>query len=402
MATCTDIEQTLEIGGLGFRSLPVGVEASRPVIGLGAELKATLCLLSGGQAWLSESLGDLREGGVYRQYRGALLELVERVEDGPPLLAHDSHPTYVSGDLARSMGAPRVAVQHHHAHAAASAAGAGVEGPVVAVVCDGTGYGTDGASWGGEVLYCEGGRFERTGHLRYCALPGGDASSRDTWRPAVSLLRDALGEAWQDLDLPMLERIEEAAIRLVARMLKQGINCPRSSSLGRLFDGVAAITGLCMENTQPAEAAIAMQEAASRYLGFSGALVPSGKRGVEPYEYVMSQGGPSAEIDVRAMIRQIAEDVVRGEDVGGIAARFHETVCAGLTDAARSAADGGETEVVVLSGGCFLNPILVSRLIDRLRARGLRPELPSAVPVGDDGVSLGQAVVVAEQLRRAS
>lgn len=401
MVSPAEIERVFESEGAEPRVVRAPLAGPRPIIGLGAELKATVCYLSGSTAWISESFGDLRNGSAYRSYRETLNALTRLTGPNAPTLAHDMHPAYVSSELARAAGENHVAVQHHHAHAVSSAVGAGLTGPMIAVVCDGTGYGSDGASWGGEVLYCEGGRYERLARLRYCALPGGDASSVETWRPAVSLLRDAFGESWREMDLPLQRHLDESTLRLVEQMLRRDVNCPRSSSLGRLFDAVAAITGLCLENSKPAEAAITLQLAAEEYLDHPDGNHRSARddEGISPYAYRIDRTGETTEIDPRETVRQIVADVTSDRDPSWIAARFHETVCAAFAEAIADAAKAQGVRKVVMSGGCFLNPILVAGLDDRLSRRKLHPVRPSSVSVGDDGISLGQAVVAAQRLR---
>ncbi len=376
----------------GYPLLNTPFASPQPVIGLGAELKATVCRLSGSEADLSEPFDDLRDASVYRRYRQRLSQAIRSAGQPPPVIAHDLHPAYLTTGLARDLELSTIGVQHHHAHAVSCAAAAGWDRAMLAVVCDGTGYGTDGASWGGELLFCDDGAFEREAHLRYCPLPGGDAAAIETWRPGISLLREAFGEAWRELDLPLLREVNGDRLAVAAHMLSRNVNCPRSSSLGRLFDGVAAIMGLRLANTFPAEAAIALQQAAESNLS----------RVVEPYDYLLDASGLPANIDLAPMIRQIAQDVINGGDFGRIAARFHETVCVAMTAAVVDAASRRHADVVALSGGCFLNGILQSRLDALLRQEGLRPLSASAVGPGDEGVSLGQAVVAAQRLRSMS
>ncbi len=393
MITATDVRGILSGSGESSRTIDLGVEAPGPIIALGAELKATLCCWTGREAVFSPVRDDLRDGQAYRAYRHALTELAEAFEPDEPMIAHDLHPRYVSAELAAPLNLPTEGVQHHHAHAAAALGQPAPDRRYLAIVCDGTGYGLDGASWGGEVLLCTATQFERIAHLRYCPLAGGDASSIQTWRPAAALLREAFGDKWHDLDLPLIAGLDRYRISLVDRMLAREVNCPRSSSLGRIFDAVAAITGLCLNNTQPAEAAIAVQSAAQQYRETYGDAI-------EPYPVELASDGAPQQIDLRPMIRCMVDDVRTGIDASQMAARFHETVCRAFARVAASAAHQHDVDTVVMSGGCFLNAILSERLSMLLCSAGLEPRLPRAVSVGDDGISLGQALVAGARMWR--
>ncbi len=360
--------------------LHLGAALPVDVVALGGELKNTVCVATGDRAWLSEPHGDLGEAAAYR----AFVKTVDMVRSDLPgddyVIAHDLHPTYASTLYARNLPHPKVAVQHHHAHGVSCAVDAGVALPVIGVVCDGTGYGSDGAIWGGEVLLCRADSFERIGHLDYFRLPGGDAAARATWRPAMSLLREAFPDTWQSLDLPALGRIHPKERTLVERQLDVELNAPNTSSLGRLFDAVAFLTDICAWNEREGQAAIALQQAAG-----------DGSGSVYAFRSIPFEG--SSRLDWRPMIRRIVSDARAGVDVAVISARFHETIAAMFASAVETAMRTFSVDRVALSGGCFLNDRLRGALTARLTGLGASVAVHQRVSTGDAGLSLGQAVI---------
>jgi hydrogenase maturation protein HypF len=370
--------------------LVVPLGADEAVLAVGGELKSTVCVLDGARAVLSEHLGELSNPAAYRNFVATVDSFKELLSVDPRVVAYDMHPSYRSTVYAQSLGLRSTAVQHHHAHAVSCMAENGVTGKTVAVVCDGTGYGTDGAIWGCEVLVADESGFERVAHLDYYRLIGGDAAAIDTWRPAASLVYDAFGDAMPDRLRAAFDRAPADAISLLRGRLASGAGTP-TSSLGRLFDAVAFLLGVCDRNRYEAEAAMRLESCASLE------RCPS----CEPlrFEYEAYDDGP-ARIDFRPAVRAIAGGLAASRTAGELADAFHEGIAATLADAAKRAGDAHGVRDVVLSGGCFANRILLARLSARAQNLGLTVHFHRAVPTGDGCVSLGQAVCAAARLRK--
>lgn len=345
----------------GFVPDPLALPATRPLLALGGDLKAVVGLAGDGRCVLSEHLGDLANPAAFRNWLEATARLQDLLRIRPEAVVVDLHPAYHSVRHGRSLGLPVIAVQHHHAHAAACLAEHAHVGPALAVVCDGTGYGTDGTVWGGEVLRLEGAGCERVAHLATFPLLGGDSGAEDTWRPALGLLYQAFGAAWP----AHLPRPRDPEIIAVAQArLPRAVAC---SSLGRLFDGVAWLLGLCDVNRFEGEAAIAVEQAALR-----------------------GRPGPRLAFDGLAPA-PLVRGLLAGGDPADLALAFHEAVC----DAFAAAVLRRPEETVALSGGCFANRLLLHGLTRRLEAAGRRVLAHRLVPPGDGGIALGQAWVAA-------
>jgi hydrogenase maturation protein HypF len=361
------------------------------VLAVGGELKNAVCLLKNGQAVLSEHLGDLKDGRTYRHFIDTIHHLETLFDVTPELIACDLHPQYLSteyalrrhrGEVAARSPLPLVRVQHHHAHIAACLAENGVEGPVIGLACDGTGYGDDGAIWGCEILRAGLRNYWRLGHLRYLPLLGGDSASHETYRPALAALYDALGEKCLESSAARALTDDEH-LRAGLEMLRGEVNCPPTSSLGRWFDAVAALTGVAKANRYEGEAPMRLEAAV--------------REGVEDaYEFRLTEtAGHGFLIDPRRMTKAIVADVQGGEDAGVVAARFHNTVAAFLAAGARRARDQVRLDVVALSGGCFANRYMTQRLVAELERDGFRVLRHRQTPCNDGAVALGQAVVAA-------
>ncbi len=362
---------------------------STRVLAVGGELKSTFCLLQGGSALVSEHLGDLTNPDTYRHFVASIPRLAALYGFSPDVVAHDLHPAYESTRYAESLNLPALAVQHHHAHIASVMAEADEPGPLIGLVCDGTGWGTDGTVWGCELLRCERGEFSRLGHMDRFPLVGGDAASIETWRPAGALLAAAYGERWPDWLAAMLPRVAarfaQAAGGRAAPFEAQRrarLNTPMTSSLGRLFDAAACLLGLCDRNRHEAEAAMALEAAAASW-----------GEAVEPWPMPVIRRRDGLLLLPAPLVAAICEGIEAGESADRLAAQFHETIAQALAQAALRAAETAGLSTVALSGGCFLNRILLTGVIARLEATGLRVLTNHEVPPGDGGVSLGQAYV---------
>jgi hydrogenase maturation protein HypF len=344
-------------------ALPLPLAAPRPVVAAGAELKSTFCVARGTDALMSAHLGDLDSELAYRAFVTDLELYLRMLDVEPEVIAYDLHPEYLATKWALEQEAELVGVQHHHAHAAACLAEHGETGPALALVFDGTGYGTDGTLWGGELLRCDLARFERLAHLEPVPLPGGEAAIREPWRMAAVHLERA------GLPVPF-ERWPQVRASLAA-------NAPLSSGMGRLFDTLAAFLGVRSEVTYEGQAAVELEQLA-------------GETPANPYPW---RFGASTDL-----ARDCYLDAEEGRPREEVAARFHETVAAG---AAEACAEAGEPRTVVLSGGTFQNLRLLSSTQKRLEEHGFGVLTHRRVPPNDGGISYGQAAVAAARMAPA-
>jgi hydrogenase maturation protein HypF len=365
----------------GFAPAPIDLGRTvSHVVAAGGEIKNTFCLTTGHYAILSQHIGDLENYETLVFFRETLDHMQRFFRVHPQAVAHDLHPAYLSTWAAEEMGLQCIPVQHHHAHIASCMAEHRLEGPVIGVAFDGTGYGTDGAIWGGEVLVCDAADFERRYHLRYVPLAGGDAGAREPWRPALAYLEDA------GLDLcaaSALERVNERRLRIVRQMIAGRVQTVPTSSCGRLFDAVSAILDICLENRYEAEAAMELEAAAC-----------SAPPDLGSFGFDLSH----EEIDLRQTIRDITNAVRNGEPIAVISAKFHNTLARAIDAACRAvrAADG--IRIVCLSGGSFQNMRLLEETSAVLESSGFEVFFPLEIPSNDGGLSLGQAVIANARL----
>ncbi|MCO6438273.1 MAG: carbamoyltransferase HypF [Phycisphaerae bacterium] len=364
-------------------TLPVPDRGRPPVLALGADLKNTICLLRDGQAHVSRDYGDLSNAANFRSFRTQTEAWKELGTDAELVLAHDMHPAFASTAWAAAQTFPRIGVQHHHAHMVAVMAEHDVRTPVVGIICDGTGWGTDGAVWGGEVLCGDECAFDRCSHIEYFPLPGGDAAARQTWRPALSLVDQAYEHEIDPKVAALFDRVEPESLRVVGDMLRRGFNCPPTSSLGRLFDAVAFLVGCCDANDVEGLAPMRLES------------IGLGEQG-DPYPFATIVNGSGPHISIRPMIRAICDDVISGTAPAGISGRFHSTVASMFAAVAIQSAASRGLDTAVLSGGCMLNRTLVTQLQSRLLGGGFRRVLiHERLSPGDAGLSVGQAVAAA-------
>jgi hydrogenase maturation protein HypF len=374
----------------GYVPVPVFLGESMPaVLGVGAELKNTICLTRGREAFLSQHIGDLENLETLHSFEHAIAHLERMLEIKPECIAHDLHPDYLSTQWAISHDhVPRLAVQHHHAHIASVMAEQKLAGPVLGLAMDGTGYGTDGTVWGGEILLVEADQFERLGHFRALPLPGGAKAIKEPWRMAVSFLWSLdpknLHEEFKDL----LDRWPEEKVRIVIQMLERNINTPLTSSCGRVFDAVSCLVGLRDTINYEGQAAIeleqAMEDDNGRY---------EGRVFKEQGQWIL---------DPLPMIEQVVGDVRRGFSPGIVSARFHNGVVAMLSEVARLASEETGLRRIALSGGVFQNAYLFENVVNALAERGFEVYSHVEVPANDACIALGQAYVAAHWLMKRS
>ena len=368
----------------GYAPLPVALPVQvRPALAVGGDLKNTFCLAEGGYAWLSAHVGDMDDLATLRAFETATAQLRSITRVRPEIVVADRHPAYRSAAWADRGDLPVGKVQHHHAHIASAMAENGHDGSerVIGFAFDGTGYGDDGAVWGGEVLVADYDGYERAAHLRYVALPGGDAGVRNPCRMALSHLRSA-GVAW-DPALPSVAACTPTERDVLARQLDSGLHCAPTSSMGRLFDAVSSLAGVCHRTAYEAEAAM-------RFEGLARDAIDDCER---PYAFAVR----GAEADARPVIAAAAADVLAGVGAPVVAARFHLAVVALVADLAATLRTRSRLDTVALSGGVFLNVLLTSLCTQRLQRDGFRVLRHRLVPPSDAGISLGQLVVAARR-----
>jgi len=390
----------------GFAPRPVLLDDEQPtILAVGAHLKNAVALAVGRRVFVSQHIGDMETPEALGAFERVIADFLDLYDARPVAVAHDLHPDYVTTRWARQAvgledgeahaivpaleGLPLIPVQHHHAHLASCLAENGVEGPVLGVTWDGTGYGTDGTVWGGEFLEGTAAGFERVAHLRPFGLPGGEAAIREPRRSAIAILWATLGrEALGREELDPVQSFSAEKRVLLARMLERGLNCPVTTSAGRLFDGVAALLGLRQTTSFEGQAAMELEFVADPTV-----------RDDYPFRIMMDatpaeNERPVLEIDWRLTIQAVLHDLLAPVE-SVIAARFHNTLAKVIVRVARKIG----REVVVLSGGCFQNRLLTERAVDGLVKAGHRVLLHRQVPPGDGGISLGQVAIAAARLR---
>jgi len=352
---------------------PLGIHISQslpPVLAVGGHLKNTVAIGVGQDVFLSQHIGDLETIEARAAFEKAIDDLCRLYSFKPEVVACDLHPDYASSHWAEKSGLPLVRIQHHQAHVAACAAEHNVQGAYLGISWDGTGYGLDGAIWGGEFFHVEGGQFQRIAHLRSFGLPGGDAAVREGWRSAASLMVEVFGSqpALPDVGTqsPGKPRLDEAKVRY---MLERGINVIPTTSVGRLFDAVACISGVARQNRFEGQAAMLLENEIGLLRTEEAYALPGG--------------------DWDPLISALMADKVAGVPVPRIAARFHN----GLVEWILEVAASSKLKEIVLSGGVFQNRYLTERAAALLESRGFVVHTHQRVPPNDGGIALGQAVM---------
>jgi hydrogenase maturation protein HypF len=417
----------------GYAPLPIEIAAPEhapTILALGPHQKNTVVLATQGNAFISQHIGDLETAESLEAFRRVSKDLQDLYESPADVVACDLHPEYLSSKEARYLNTPIVEVQHHHAHILSCMAENQISGEVLGVAWDGTGFGSDGTIWGGEFLRTNGAEFERVAHFRQFRLPGGDAAVKEPRRSALGVLEEMskvksqmsnVADLKSDVrsqksnfvdhgstDTSRNERVESAIKSLgftaseqllLLRMLEKGINSPWTSSVGRLFDAVAAIVGIRKTVRHEGQAAMELEWKAARWReGKYEGKREGGKEGKrergkeENAEYRLQLVTQNSErspiiLDWAPMIRGILDDAEQRVDVGLIALKFHQALIESVVAIAKQM----QIERVVLSGGCFQNVLLTEGVIIRLREEGFRPYWHQRVPTNDGGIALGQA-----------
>jgi len=367
----------------GHAPRPVVVKQELPaVLAVGAHLKNAVAVAVGRRVFVSQHIGDLETPESIQAFKRIIGDFLGMYCMQPKVVACDLHPGYVSTrwaeEFAAREGLPRIEVQHHHAHLASCLADNGHAGPALGVIWDGTGHGTDGTVWGGEFLAGDAGDYRRVAHLRPFRLPGGEKAIREPRRAAAALLWELDGAAALDRDgLACVRSFSAEERKVVSTMLERGVHAPRTSSMGRLFDGMAALLDLYQRTTFEGQAAMALELAAERTVRSS-------------YSIALNDGV----LDWRPLIRETLEDLRRGTATGTIAARFHNA----LVNAILAVAQRSGQTTVALSGGCFQNRLLVERVSRRLGEAGFEVLVHRNVPPNDGGIALGQIAVASARM----
>ncbi|MFH1370966.1 MAG: carbamoyltransferase HypF [Planctomycetota bacterium] len=386
----------------GYVPTPVLIKQTSPldIFAAGSDLKNTFCFVKGNQLLCSEHIGDLENAEVYHHYIKSIEHLRGLFEVQPKVVVCDLHPAYLSSQYARTwhglparedtakIAVPQIKifeVQHHWAHIASVIAEHGIDEPVIGLACDGTGYGTDGAIWGCECLIATLDDFERFSHLAYYPLAGADAASKEPIRPLLGLLMQAYGEEFDLKKLQwLLERIEPDHTKqeIICEQIRKKINTVQTSSLGRVFDAVAAMLGLGNYNHFEAQLPMALES-----------IAEPGCDQHYDFEFV----GQSI-LDLRTMIRQIVTDVREGKDRAIISAKFHNAIAIALLAMAKQARESAKLNIIALSGGVFCNRFLTERLIHLLNKDSFTVLYNSDFPANDGCISVGQAAVAVHKI----
>jgi hydrogenase maturation protein HypF len=358
------------------------------IFAAGADLKNTFCFTKQNQFICSEHIGDLEDAQVYHHYINSIEHLRKLFKVKSQVIACDLHPGYLSTQYAMSQAGPKIiSIQHHWAHIASVLAEHGLSGPVIGLAADGTGYGTDGAVWGCECLIASLEKFERYGHLSYYQLAGADKASKEAIRPALGLLKKTYGDDFSiDKFEWLLERIEEDTNKqnIILEQIEKQINTVETSSLGRVFDAVAAMLGLGGYNYFEAQLPMALEAAIAGEIE-------------EHYDFeIINRTGEPLQLDFGKMIKQLIADIREKKARGVISAKFHNCLAEGLLEMAKSARESTKLNTVALSGGVFCNRYLTIRCIKLLNKAGFSVLFNRDVPSNDGGISLGQAAIAAK------
>jgi hydrogenase maturation protein HypF len=359
-------------------SAPVRTDAV--ILACGPEQKNTFCLLTGSHAFVSQHIGDMENAETLAAFERTIALYGRLFRVRPEIVAYDLHPEYLSTKHALALGLPAVGVQHHHAHIASVTAEHGVRDRVLGVALDGTGYGSDGTIWGGEWLAADWAVSERVGHLRQLPLPGGAAAIRRPARMALGALAEC-GLLDHPGARPLRSRLADGEESTILAMIAHGLNTPRTSSMGRLFDAVAALAGVRDDALYEGQAAIELEALADRTAAGSYAFGT-----IESADGVLV-------VDSAPVLAAALDDVAAGVGAPAISTRFHRAVVAAVVETCTRLAPSLGTRTVALSGGVFMNRLVVAGAVRGLRDAGLTPLVHRQLPANDGGVAFGQAVV---------
>jgi hydrogenase maturation protein HypF len=370
----------------GYIPYPIFLkEESIPLLALGGEMKNTICLTRKNTAFFSQHIGEMG----YRETHAFFIKTIEHMkrilEIEPHAIACDLHPGYATTHFADAQKElPVCKVQHHHAHIVSCLAENQIKERVIGVAFDGTGYGTDGAVWGGEFLLADYAAFKRVAHLAYLPLPGGEQAIRNPWRMTLSYLATFAG-GFEDFDLEVLRKRDAREKEIVLKLITSRFNSPLTSSMGRLFDAASALLGICEQSTYEGQAAMELEMA-----------LEGNTEDHYPFDCQPESG--TYTISPAPLIRGMLLDLKKNESVGAISLKFHNSIVTLVTDMCSTVRDEWKCNRVALSGGCFQNTYLLTQCIARLNRAGFEVLYHQKVPPNDGGIALGQAVIANERL----
>lgn len=352
----------------------------------GAWLKNTVCITQGNTAYLSPINGDLSSAEARDKLGDTVIQMCSFLSIKPEVVAHDLHPDFYSTEFACNYAAqhhiPVIAVQHHHAHIAAVCVEHQITGPVLGIALDGVGLGIDQTPWGGELLYVDGQFFRRLGHLSTLALPGGDRAAQEPWRMAAAALAKLKRIDEIDRRFP-----EQSAVQAVIHMLRHNINCPQTSSMGRLFDAAAGLLGIHPIQSHEAQAAISLQQLAEK--GEQKEALKNGYRITADNQ-----------LDFLSLLSELADYPEVAENAASAAAIFHATLSSGLAEWVRQESCRSGITRLVLGGGCFYNKLLVRGIMDNLSDNSICLYKPQKVSPDDSAIALGQAWIALQVYKK--
>ena len=365
----------------GYIPVPVFLKKKvDQILACGGGLKSTICLTKGNNAFISQHIGDIENQATYEFFQLTIEHMKRILDINPRIIAYDLHPDYLSSIYAlEQQDVEKVPVQHHHAHIVSCMAENRLDGPVIGLSFDGTGYGTDGNIWGGEILIAEDKRFERAAYLSYVPMPGSEAAIKEPWRMAVSYLYDAFGEEFYSLDLPVFKEIDEKKIWFIVEMISKQINSPSTSSLGRFFDGIAAIIGIRNYVVFEGQAAMELEMLA-------------GKSIKESYNFEWISGNMH-KVLLQPIVCGVVDDMRKGVHPSNISSKFHATIIKLFSELCEVIRKESGLNRIALSGGVFQNSIILTGLMEKLEEKGFQVFTHTQVPANDGGISLGQAMV---------
>jgi hydrogenase maturation protein HypF len=360
--------------------LPEEMSGMPSVLALGGELKNTICISKENRAFLSQHVGDMENLETFDFFRLTVSHMEGILEIRPKIMAHDLHPDYLTSKFSREQEEiPTLAVQHHHAHIVSCLAENGLKGPVIGLALDGTGFGSDGQIWGGEVLLADLNSFQRAAHLDYVSLPGGDAAAKFPWRMALSYLHKAYGDELFNLPIKFVRDLKREDANILIQMIKKGVNAPLTSSCGRLFDAISSLIGLRQKMAFEGQAAMELEMCQN--------LSEKGK-----YPWAIEEKKRHLILLTSDIIRSSVEDIKAGISRGIISRRFHNTLIDMFTETCVRLREASGIDHVAMSGGSFQNVTLLSGLSRSLTSNGFKVFTQKVVPSNDGGLSLGQAV----------
>ena len=380
--------QVLARRSRGYAPAPVRApfQFAQPILATGAHLKNTFCLAKNEHAFVSHHIGDLENVETLKSFSEGIEHFKCLFDVQPKIVAYDLHPEYLATKYALNLELPTLGVQHHHAHIAAVTGENNIGETVIGVAFDGTGYGTDGTLWGGEFLLADWCDFERAAHWQTLPLIGGEAAIHQVWRLAAAWLYETFGTGFLDLDIDFVRNLDRKTWRVLQQMLAKNFNAPRSSSVGRYFDAVAALLGVRDIANYEAQAAIELE-------------ILADKNCRDEYPFALTETVPQV-LAADKTLRAIVDDLQNDVSSAMIAAKWHNTVAASTCRTCEAIRDARDLNCVALGGGVWQNALLLERTLERLRARGFEVMLPKELPFNDGAISFGQAVVAGARLSK--